>query len=195
MARPRTFDEADVVDAARDEFWSRGYTATSVDDLSAATGLGKGSLYGAFRDKHALYLRVLEDYWNNQFDEIRADLHADGLSAYERLARHILAMAASIAADRGRRGCMMAKGAAELAARDHEVADSVDRMMGQWRAELVDTIKAAQAEGSVDPNRNPRTLATLILALVRGLEALNQSGAKPTQIRAAANEALALIGA
>jgi hypothetical protein len=46
-ARPRKFDESDVVAAARDEFWSRGYAVTSVDDLSAVTGLGKGSLYRA----------------------------------------------------------------------------------------------------------------------------------------------------
>ena len=62
MARPRKFAEGDVVAAARDEFWTRGYAATSVDDLTAATGLGKGSLYGAFGDKHGLYLRALDDY-------------------------------------------------------------------------------------------------------------------------------------
>ena len=44
MARPRKFEESDVIAAARDEFWTRGYGATSVDDLTAATGLGKGSL-------------------------------------------------------------------------------------------------------------------------------------------------------
>ena len=59
---PATFDEDEVVAAARDEFWERGYAATSVDDLTAATGLGKGSLYGAFGDKHSLYLRALDDY-------------------------------------------------------------------------------------------------------------------------------------
>ena len=62
MPRPREFDESDVVAAARDEFWSRGYAATSVDDLTAVTGLGKGSLYGAFGDKHGLFLRALDDY-------------------------------------------------------------------------------------------------------------------------------------
>ncbi|KJE23819.1 transcriptional regulator, TetR family [Frankia torreyi] len=50
MARPRTFDEDQVVCAARDQFWATGYTATSLDDLTAATGLGRGSLYGAFGD-------------------------------------------------------------------------------------------------------------------------------------------------
>lgn len=46
MARPRSFDEAQVVQAALDRFWDTGYAATSLDDL----GQGKGSLYGAFDD-------------------------------------------------------------------------------------------------------------------------------------------------
>ena len=62
MPRPRMFNETDVVAAARDEFWTRGYAATSVDDLTNVTGLGKGSLYGAFGDKHGLFLRALDDY-------------------------------------------------------------------------------------------------------------------------------------
>ena len=74
MARPRKFDESDVVAAARDEFWTRGYAATSVDDLTAATGLGKGSLYGAFGDKHGLFLRALDDYITSSLDDVRAQL-------------------------------------------------------------------------------------------------------------------------
>ena len=74
MARPRKFAEGEVVTAARDEFWTRGYAATSVDDLTAATGLGKGSLYGAFGDKHGLYLRALDDYIASSLDEVRAQL-------------------------------------------------------------------------------------------------------------------------
>src|SRR6185312_14173543 len=62
VPRPRKFDESDVVAAARDEFWLRGYAATSVDDLTSVTGLGKGSLYGAFGDKHGLFMLALDDY-------------------------------------------------------------------------------------------------------------------------------------
>ena len=91
MARPRTFDEGDVVAAARDEFWNRGYAATSVDDLTAATGLGKGSLYGAFGDKHSIYLRALDDYITSSLADVRAGLRDPAYSAYERLTRHIRA--------------------------------------------------------------------------------------------------------
>ena len=74
MARPRKFDEGAVVGAAREQFWDGGYAATSVDDLTAATGLGKGSLYGAFGDKHALFLRALDDYCVDATGRVLAQL-------------------------------------------------------------------------------------------------------------------------
>ncbi len=76
---PGSSHEADVVAAARDEFWTRGYAATSVDDLTAATGLGKGSLYGAFGDKHDLYLRTLDDYITSSLDDVAAQLREPGV--------------------------------------------------------------------------------------------------------------------
>src|ERR1700755_1152627 len=123
MARPRKFDEGDVVAAARDEFWTRGYAATSVEDLTAATGLGKGSLYGAFGDKHGLYLRALDDYIASSIDAVRSARRDPAFTAYDRLARHIRTQVKLLIADRDRRGCMMAKSAAELSGFD----DAVER--------------------------------------------------------------------
>src|SRR3954451_8054213 len=58
--RPRSFDADAVLDKARAVFWNLGYAATSLDDLAAATGLNRPSLYGAFGDKHALYMAALQ---------------------------------------------------------------------------------------------------------------------------------------
>ena len=193
MPRPRTFDESDVVAAARDEFWSRGYAATSVDDLTAATGLGKGSLYGAFGDKHGLFLLALDDYITSALDGVRAELRDTGFSAYDRLTRHIRAQARAVAADTDRRGCMMAKSAAELSAVDDDVERAVERAYGVWRAELADCITQAQRDGAIDTRQNPQTLATTLLAFMRGQEALHKGGAKPAQIKAAAEQMISLI--
>src|SRR6478752_596500 len=57
--RPRSFDADAVLDKARAVFWNLGYAATSLDDLAAATGLNRPSLYAAFGDKHALYMAAL----------------------------------------------------------------------------------------------------------------------------------------
>ena len=74
MARPRKFDEPQVIAAARDVFWRSGYVDTSLDDLTAATGLGRGSLYGAFGDKRALFLRVLDEYCTDSAGHAAASL-------------------------------------------------------------------------------------------------------------------------
>ena len=62
MGRPRQFDEERVLRAIREQFWDAGYAATSLEDLMRVSGLGKGSLYAAFGDKHQLFLRALRSY-------------------------------------------------------------------------------------------------------------------------------------
>jgi hypothetical protein len=88
---------------------------------------------------------------------------------------------------------MMAKSAAELGAVDDDVERAVDRAYGEWRAELVDCIKEAQRDGAIDKKQNPQALATTLLAFMRGQEALHKGGAKPAQIKAAADEMISLI--
>ncbi|HEX3283487.1 MAG TPA: TetR/AcrR family transcriptional regulator [Mycobacterium sp.] len=193
MARPRKFAEGEVVTAARDEFWTRGYAATSVDDLTAATGLGKGSLYGAFGDKHGLYLRALDDYIASSLDEVRAQLQDPAFSAYDRLVRHLRMQVTALVADKNRRGCMMAKSAAELAGFDDAVEKRIERAYATWRDDLVACIKEGQRDGGIDANQNPQALAGTLLAFMRGQEALHKGGAKPAQLRAAANEMVSLI--
>jgi AcrR family transcriptional regulator len=195
MARPRKFDESDVVAAARDEFWSRGYAATSVDDLTSVTGLGKGSLYGAFGDKHGLFMRALDDYIGIALDGVRAQLRDPAYSAYDRLTRHIRAQAREIAADKSRRGCMMAKSAAELSATDETVERAVGHAYATWLTELVDCIKEAQRDGAIDKKQNPQALATTVLAFMRGQEALHKAGVKSAQLKASAEQMIALMPA
>ncbi len=193
MPRPREFDESAVVAAARDEFWTRGYTATSVDDLTTVTGLGKGSLYGAFGDKHGLFVRALDDYVISAVESVRAQLLDPTRRAYDRLTGHLRDQAKAVAADTSRRGCMMAKAAAELGATDDAMERTIEQAYAIWRGELADCIKQAQLDGAIDGNTSPQALAITLLAFMRGLEALHKGGAKPAQIKSAADEMIALI--
>ena len=62
MARPREFDSDVVLTALRDVFWEHGYEGTSYANITAATGLQKGSLYAAYGDKRSLYLEAIGRY-------------------------------------------------------------------------------------------------------------------------------------
>ena len=121
MARPREFDEATVVEAARDRFWDAGYAATSLNDLSAATGLGKTSLYGAFGDKHALYLRIFDEYSAAAVRGVAEELAARTRARSSGSARTCWRTRPRSACNP--RGCLLARGTAELAGSDEAVAD------------------------------------------------------------------------
>jgi len=72
VGRPREFDEDNVLEAAMDAFWNKGYEATSLADLCDCTGLHKGSLYQSFGDKHELFMRALHHYSDKEFREVMA---------------------------------------------------------------------------------------------------------------------------
>jgi TetR/AcrR family transcriptional regulator, transcriptional repressor for nem operon len=78
VARPRSFDEQSVIDRAMELFWTRGYEATSVSDLTADLGVHPGSLYRTFGDKHALFLRALARYRETQARALAPALLAGG---------------------------------------------------------------------------------------------------------------------
>jgi AcrR family transcriptional regulator len=60
--RPRSFDSAAVLDSAAEVFWAKGFAETSLDDLGAAMGMGRPSIYNAFGDKGAVFLHALERF-------------------------------------------------------------------------------------------------------------------------------------
>jgi TetR/AcrR family transcriptional regulator, transcriptional repressor for nem operon len=193
MARPRKFVEDQVIEAVRDQFWTHGFAGTSLDDLVAVTGLGRGSLYGAFGDKHTIFMRALDEYSTATMAAVRAELRDSAGSAYDRLVGHIRSMARANATDSKRRGCLTAKSAAELAATDKAVARRVKRFFDTYQSELAETIAAAQREGDVDTAVNSRDLAALLLALLRGMEALRKGGASSATITSAGEQAVALL--
>ena len=86
MARPREFDEERVKEALMKIFWQKGYEATSMQDLVDATGLLKGSLYGAFGDKQALYMIALAHYDHTRMQAGIDMLNGEG-SAREKITR------------------------------------------------------------------------------------------------------------
>lgn len=68
MARPREFDEDEVLQVALRLFWEKGYEGTSLSDLMEAMKLTKSSLYKAFGSKEALFWRVVERYQRDFLD-------------------------------------------------------------------------------------------------------------------------------
>ena len=118
--RPREFDEAEVLEKIRDAFWNNGYSATSLDDLVAATGLSRPSLYAAFGDKHAVYVRALKETRDWAIDRIREGIKGHSSLDNALLDLFIEAMDSTLAGDVGARGCFIMCIAVADAVRDAE---------------------------------------------------------------------------
>ncbi|NEA32146.1 TetR/AcrR family transcriptional regulator [Streptomyces sp. SID13031] len=193
MARPRGFDEEEVLRVARDQFWSTGYAAARVDDIAAATGLGKGSLYGAFGDKHQLFLRTFDDHCAELVAAVRRALDGPDAVAYERLSAHVLKVAEATASDVCLRGCLLAKGTAELSEQDQAVAATARRTFTAIEDLITACVAGAQRAGDIAPDADPARLAGLLLAVLRGIEALGKGGGSPDSLRAIGETALAVL--
>jgi TetR/AcrR family transcriptional repressor of nem operon len=187
MARPREFDAEVVLDKAVEVFRAKGYASSSIEDLEKATRLGRASLYGAFGDKHALYLAALRRYDATLGVRVVAELDAapTGRRALERLFALVVAQCASDPS-----GCLIANAAMERGASDAGAA----RCVADNRRRLEGAIHAAVLRGRADKSLKPRADASasarFLFSVVLGLRALAKSGCTRAQLREVADLAL-----
>ncbi|KUF16639.1 MULTISPECIES: TetR/AcrR family transcriptional regulator [Streptomyces] len=190
MARPRKFDEDHVLLAVRDEFWDKGYAATSLEDLLRVSGLGKGSLYGAFGDKQKLFLRVLRDYDDTNLLMLRERLESSARGA-DLVREFVLGPASDPTGAAARRGCLLANSNAELAISTPEVAAEARRSYDAITAILTEALERARREGDLAPDADPAETARATLVAQLGLVALGRTGVDIGTLTAAAQAVLA----
>jgi TetR/AcrR family transcriptional repressor of nem operon len=190
MGRPREFDEQRVLASARDQFWATGFAGTSMETIGGATGLGKGSLYGAFGGKRELFHRVFDDYCATAVGSAAQALAGEDERALERLVDFLLEHART-SAEPGHRACLLAKGAAELAEHDEVVAARSRKAFDDLHRAIADALEGCRRSGAIDPAADVQGLAALLLAVHRGIEALGEAGLDAGTLTGIARSALA----
>ncbi len=173
MARPREFDPDAVLDRATQVFWARGYEHTSVDQLCDATGLGRSSLYAAFRHKRGLYVEALSRYEEGSVERIRTALA--GRPIHEGLRRFLEGLVDSIVAGPGRRGCFIGNCAAELARLDRVAAARVRRSLARIEGEFAAAFAAARGRGEIARQADIVAMARFVTAGIQGLRLVGKA--------------------
>jgi TetR/AcrR family transcriptional repressor of nem operon len=166
MARPREFDADDALERATRVFWTRGFEHTSLDDLCAATGLGRSSLYAAFGDKRALYLKALARYEERSVTRIAKAF--EGRTPREALKAFLAGLIDDIVAGPGRSGCFIGNCAAELARLDRAAAARVRASFERLEAAFRQVL-----EKHLVPDAG--TLARFLTAGVQGLRLVGKA--------------------
>lgn len=187
MSGKPQFDDSAVITAAMEVFWRHGYAASSIDQLTAATGLSRSSMYKRFRDKDGLFQEVLSTYAQRVLKRMQAIQAGTKRQQLEALFHEFLPSDGKTARPAG---CMLARSCAEMA--DLPPASQAvarDGLMRQ-RAIISGILREAIASGELAPASDIDGLSWHFLGVLHAMMNLPQAGATSGELRRAVELAM-----
>jgi len=191
--RPRRFEPDAALDRAVDAFWTGGYNGTSLDDLSAATGMNRPSLYAAFGDKRQIYLAALGRF-AQQMEAAVSTAMADAPTLADALARFYRgALDVYLSGDESARGCFVICTAAVDAPEEPLIRDALQSVLT-----LIDTKLAARFRRAVEAGELPAAtdvdmLGALAAATLHSLAVRARAGTPRAALDALATASIAQL--
>ncbi|TDC27320.1 TetR/AcrR family transcriptional regulator [Streptomyces sp. 8K308] len=190
MARPRQFDEQDVVARATDLFWRRGYHATSVRDLGEELELTPSSMYRTFKDKHTLFLRALDHYRATESAEAEQRLGAADRPARQALRDWLLWLVTCPTGDEPARGCLVVNTATELGTTDALVHQRTEAAFEVTREALRSLLTEGRAQGELPADLDLDAAVELLFTTVLGLRVRERAGHDHARLTTAVDAAI-----
>jgi TetR/AcrR family transcriptional regulator, transcriptional repressor for nem operon len=192
--RPREFDLDQALDHAIRVFRARGYHATSIGDLSAATDLSAGSIYKAFKDKQAIFIAALDRY--DSLRQKQLETAANGReSGLAKLRAVLMAYAALCCGEEGETGCMVVGAATGLSSLEPPIADKVRAGLEMRHTLLGTLLRQGQEDGSVRRDLDAQTATDMLLCLVLGMRVIGKTGRPASEMEAVVAISLASVAA
>lgn len=190
MARPRSFEPAEALSHILNVFWEKGYEGASLQDLEAATGLNKQSLYRAFGDKRAMYLAALDMYERTEI-ACGADLLREGGSAADRIQRLFEDAIRHLTEGHDRRGCFVGNASVDQASLDTETETRVRNILRRLQEAIESALAVSPPYDEDAALRRRRAMA--LLAGYMGLRVLIKVGMGEAELRDVMDATLAPI--
>lgn len=190
--RPPAYDAETALAQAMSTFWKSGYAATSLDDITAATGMNRPSLYAAFGDKRAIYLKALERYGVNAQAAFGAAL------TFTRPLREDLERVYAMALDiytsgDDAQGCFMISTATVEATHDAQVREALTASLRRTDAAFEARLRFAAEKGEALPSADLKGLAQMAGALLHTIAIRARAGETRADLDALVASGLDLI--
>ncbi|WP_072376515.1 TetR/AcrR family transcriptional regulator [Hyphomicrobium sp. NDB2Meth4] len=188
MPWEKQFDKQAALDKALQAFWTRGYEATSMQELVDCTGVNRGSLYATYGDKRALFISALHMY-----DDARRRMLSEFEARYpprDAIRRVFLSFMTGLTEDGSNRGCFITNTALELAAHDAEIRDIVATAQQDVEDFFKRMVKCGKAAGNIADHVKPADAARGLLASLLGFVVLVRSRPEPALLQGVLSDAL-----
>lgn len=190
--RPRTFNPVKALHAMREVFWHKGYAATSLDDLCAAAGMNRPSLYNAFKEKSQVFKAVLDDY----VAEVKP-LYEKAFLAPVRYKEALLlvyetAFNIYLVHTKGL-GCFMIGAALTDSTRDQDVATMILEQLRKMDRGFLKLAQAAERRGELKPGVTPEQAAILCASIHNAISVRMRAGETVDDLRCYVKQAVNII--
>jgi AcrR family transcriptional regulator len=184
MARAKEFDQEAALDAAIDAFREHGFAGTSAEMLVRALGIGRQSLYDTFGDKWQLYLAAVRRYVAQE-----TQAHLAMLASGPRAIDGLQAMLDRVA-DNAATACLGVASLCEFGSSRPDLAAINEAAGRPLLAAIAKRIRAAQVEGDISAEVEPKEAAEFLIASIAGIRVAARSGARGKRLRSLGSLAL-----
>lgn len=156
MGRPKCFNRNEVLDAAIQLFWKKGFADTSLSDLEKATGVNKSGLYSEFKDKEDIFLESMKHYRDKS--PVLEILEKEPLGW-----NNIEALLKASTSCKGNKGCFFANTVREYGIIPDKVKTVIEQNQKAIRELVIENLKATKTK------KDPEVLATMIMTFSAGI--------------------------
>lgn len=191
--RPRQFDEAEALAAARDVFLEKGLAAATLDDLTGEMNINRPSLYAAFTDKETLYLKALDAYAAAMRQHMLAALE-DTPRVEDALRRFYLgALDVYFAEGKKAVGCFIVCSAVPESTTNEAVRERATAVLQGIDAVLERRLKRAVEERQLPRDTDTAALARLAAAILHSLAVRTRAGTRRKALETFIADAVRLL--
>lgn len=174
--RPRSYDPEAALDSALTVFWRNGFSASSLDDICRATGMNRPSVYAAFGDKRALFLKAIDRYREISRGHMRKAFSRAGPVREVLRGAYADALDLYYAGEDTPLGCFMVSAVITEAVDDEEIRSSLALGLVAFDEAFARQFERAQAAGEIPTSRDPMALARIASAALYYLAARSRAG-------------------
>jgi TetR/AcrR family transcriptional repressor of nem operon len=189
MPRHKEFEREDVLEKALGVFWSKGYNATSFQDLTAGMCVNRQSIYDTYGDKHTLFIEALRHYYN-RMTAIVSEHFSQDKPLKELLTSYFNKQLIGRDSERKTRGCFMVNSTVEMASHDEEVNVLVNQFIEDLTRIFKAAINRSIKSGEIISERSPASSALYLVNTLYGIKALERTIADKKKLRDIADMAI-----
>jgi len=175
MPRPLEHNREKVIAAAMQVFWDKGYSATSMADLKAATGLNSGSIYSSYQSKEDLFLETLTVYCNRSIENQKNSLFASADYIQNIYAFFEKFEEKSATEKESQKGCFFVNTLVEVSPHNPKVKELLTHYTDSYQQNFMEALTQAKHEKQIDELSNIKLMAQQLMLLIWGLRVMHKS--------------------